>query len=86
MKFSASQDDPVAPFSAKGDVLFEGLGETGNNQFDAEAVMVTSDDEVVIGSDNGLKVDGFEQQRRYMDGDSKVLVAPTDDDGTGLQA
>ena len=77
VKFSANDNDPSAPFSANGEVLFVGSEETGTgkDEFDAEAVMIDSDGEVVIGSDNGFDTDYC---KRYCNSDSQVLVAPTE--------
>ena len=67
-------------------VVFDGSSDTGTgkDQFDAEGVMVDSRDEIVIGSDNGLDLNNG--GHRFDDKDSKVLVAPTEEDGSGLHA
>lgn len=87
VKFLNTGGDPSNPsFSGDCKVLFEGSSDTGtdNQQFDAEGVMVDSRDEIVIGSDNGL--DLTNGGHRFDEGDSKVLVAPTEQDGSGLHA
>ena len=87
VKFLNTGGDPSNPsFSGDCKVLFEGSSDTGtdNVQFDAEGVMVDSRDEIVIGSDNGLDLkDG---RHRFDDKDSKVLVAATEEDVSGLHA
>ena len=66
--------DPSNPYDRDSkDILFTGSDETftSKSKFDAEAVMVDSDGDVVMGSDNGFGTDGNE---RYRSEDSTVLV------------
>lgn len=87
VKFPNAGGDPSYPsFSGDGhQVLYKGSSDTGTgkDQFDAEGVMVDSRDEIVIGSDNGFKLNNG--TKRFEAEDSKVLV-PTEEDGSGLHA
>ncbi len=82
VKFSINGDSSEQPFNSKGYVIFKGsdASDTDKNKFDAEAVMVNSEGEIVLGSDNGLKVDDYKNHRRYQDDDSKVLIVADNND------